>query len=93
MSGDDDLSNTRNNSTPLATSAESLSENLSLFQAIHVLQSDEEERSYNNQTDSSSLKSDGPQASVEDQEDTICIQSMMFASVIGRFISRRLTFD
>ena len=63
-------------------SNDSLSENLSLFQAIHVLQSEDDGAS-GNQTSSASSFYKTEQDELARSEDTICIESMMFASVIG----------
>merc|ERR1719468_139437 len=52
----------------------SLSESVNLFQAIHVLQSSEEETSPANQTIAEPLF---------DEVDSICVGSMVFAGVIG----------
>ena len=74
---EEDISNT----TTVASGnqkTDSLSENLSLFQAIHVLQSDDED---SNRTSASSFyKTEQDELT---SQDTICVESMMFASVIG----------
>ena len=61
---------------------DSLSENLSLFQAIHVLQSEDDDGASGNQSSASSFYKT-EQDELARSEDTICIESMMFASVIG----------
>ena len=75
---EDEEGETISNTTLAST--DSLSENLSLFQAIHVLQSDEEKTNNRTTSASSFYKSEQDELT---SEDTICIESMMFASVIG----------
>lgn len=53
---------------------ETISESLNLFQAIHVLQSNEDEADYRNQTNAEPLF---------DDIDSVCVGSVVFAGVIG----------
>ena len=76
-----DGSNTTVVSSSSVKTNDSLSENLSLFQAIHVLQSEDD--ASGNQTSASSSFYKTEQDELARSEDTICIESMMFASVIG----------
>ncbi|XP_059085027.1 uncharacterized protein LOC131881992 isoform X3 [Tigriopus californicus] len=62
---------------PSTNQSQPLSENLRIFQAIHVLQGrDEEEGGGSSPTTSSAVL-------LEDVEDNICLRSMVFASIFG----------